>query len=123
MRQVQQEVQGLTQQWLDAVDAMQVLCEQSRMVQPRYFYVEVVRHVDRCAVFLRWRSCGRNGTSLRFDDARLQAVLVQLPVSLRRQYARWEQEKEFLNSQVRKLRLAFGDRTSNERLKQKLLDF
>ncbi len=116
-------VKGLTEQWLSIADAMVALADQTRAVEPHYFYLELVRRKDRCSVYLRWRTCGRRGSSLQFDDPRLQTVLNQLPMSLRRQYMRWQAQKDELNSQVRMVRLAFGDRLSNERLQQKLLEF
>lgn len=120
MRQIEQ-AQGLVGEWINVTDAMHVLADQTKGVEPKYFYLELHRRIDRCSMALRWRSVGRGGSSFQFADPRMQKVLGHVPVAMRRQYERWECEKEILNTQAKKLRLALGDRVTDQRLKQKLL--
>ncbi|NJM44467.1 MAG: hypothetical protein HC858_11785 [Brachymonas sp.] len=82
---------------LQVNDDMEALCQETRMVQPKYFVMEIQRRKDRGTMSLRWRSSGRRGTSLMFQDVRVQMVLKSLPVAMQRQYANWEVKRVELN--------------------------
>jgi len=112
----------LTAQWLELVESMQDLVQQTTQVTPRYFYMELLRRSGRRSLVLRWRSTGRRGTSFRFDDLRLQLVLQTLPVALRRQYTRWELEKEELNRRASHLRRVLSDQLSEQAFQQLVLE-
>jgi hypothetical protein len=95
------------EQWTELAQAMADLCEESRMVEPRYFYLERVVRKERQSMSMRWRSVGRNGSSLLFGDVRMQQVLRSLPVVLQRTYTDWEIRRLQMNDEAIRLRHAW----------------
>ena len=85
---------------LQVSDDMEALCQASRMVQPRYFVLEIQRRKERGTMSMRWRSSGRRGTTLTFQDVRLQQVIKSLPVAMQRQYSNWEIQRVALNARA-----------------------
>ena len=98
--------------WLNLIDSMNQLVDESKLIQPSYFYLEVLRRKERSAATLRWRARGHNGTSLVFHSPYIQQILTQLPVALQRKYLELEQRKVELNQQAVQLRSLLSGRVA-----------
>jgi hypothetical protein len=109
---------GYSNEWLALVGRMDQLVQETKMVQPSYFYLEIQRRKERATLNLRWRSRGTAGSSLVFGSPRMQEILVSLPVALQRKYVEWELRKTELNQQAKRLRLLLSDRVSRHRVRQ-----
>lgn len=112
---------GYSAEWLVLVERMEQLVDETKLVQPSYFYLEIQRRKERATLNLRWRARGCHGSSLVFCSPKMQAILVSLPVALQRKYAEWEGEKTELNQQAKRLRLLLSDRVSSHRVRQHCL--
>ncbi len=99
-----------SKEWLKLIDNMQHIVDESKMIQPSYFYLEILRRKERSAATLRWRARGTNGSSLVFSDPYMQRVLASLPVALQRKYVELEVKKVDLNQQAAQLRLLLSGR-------------
>lgn len=107
-----------SEEWLKLIDNMQHLVDESKMIQPSYFYLEILRRKERSAATLRWRARGTNGSSLVFTDPYIQRILTSLPVALQRKYVELETKKVELNQQAAQLRLLLSGRLARFRDRQ-----
>jgi hypothetical protein len=107
--------------WIELMDSMSALVDETKTVYPRYFYLEVRIRRDSSYVGLRWRGVGRNGSTLTFGDVRFQHTLSQLPVVVQRLYREWEQRRVVLNQCAVDLRRASMRQHSQPELNQFLL--
>jgi len=97
---------------------MEHLVAETKVVRPSYFYLEIQRRPERSTMAMRWRARGYRGSSLVFNDPRMQEILASLPVALQRKYVEWEQRRTELNQQAKQLRLMLSGRLSGQRVKQ-----
>lgn len=109
---------GYADEWLALIERMDQLVAETKVVRPSYFYLEIQRRPERSTISMRWRARGYRGSSLVFDDPRMQEILASLPVALQRKYVEWEQRRAELNQQAKQLRMLLRGRLSGQRVKQ-----
>ena len=99
-----------SERWLSLIDRMNQLVDESKLIQPSYFYLEILRRKERDTATLRWRARGHNGSSLVFQSPYIQQIVTSLPVALQRKYLELEHSKVELNQQAAQLRLLLSGR-------------
>jgi hypothetical protein len=99
-----QQNPALKKLWQVLLVDFDVLVQETKMVEPRYFYLALIKRAERQSVEARWRTVGRDGTSMKFDDPRMVMVLQKLPGALRQTYAGWEGRRLVLNHRAVVLR-------------------
>jgi hypothetical protein len=99
-----QQTPALKKLWQALLVDFDVLVQETKMVEPKYFYLAVMKRAARQSIEARWRTVGRDGTSMKFDDPRMAMVLQKLPSALRQTYAGWESRRLALNHRAVVLR-------------------